>query len=106
MASDTRQKLVDYLEEHAFNPILDADAGDYSGSERDKLADVQRATKAEIERYRGYGSAQDVVENFKDDLSSDEAEEINRELKTLDLPRLCDVQDGFEKLVRELHVDA
>jgi hypothetical protein len=106
MASDTKQKLVDYLEEHAFNPILNADAGDYSGSERDKLADVQRATRSEVERYHGYSSAKDVVDNFKDDLSSDEAEKINRELKTLDLPRLCDIQDGFEKLAQQLHVEA
>jgi len=105
-SSEAKQKLVDYLERHAFDPILHADPDRYSGNDRDKLKDVQRATEAEVERYRHYGSAKDVVDNFKDDLTSDEARKIDRELKALDLPRLSDVRDGFEKLAHDLHVDS
>jgi len=106
MSSDAKQKLVHYLEEHAFNPILHADPDHYSGKDRDKLDDVQRATKSEVDRYRHYGSARDVVDNYKDDLTSDEAKKIDRELKALDLPTLADVRDGFEKLAHDLHIDA
>lgn len=107
MADDSaKQKLVHYLEEHAFNPVLHADPDDYSGDDRKKLKDVQQATRDEVNRYRNYSSARDVVDNFKDDLNSDPAKKVDRELKDLNLPTLHDVQGGFEKLAHDLHVEA
>jgi hypothetical protein len=41
----------------------------------------------EPERFRGYGSAKDVVENFKRDFS-DPAKKVHADLKALNLPTL------------------
>jgi hypothetical protein len=104
--SDTKQKLVAFLDRRAFRPVLRAKEGDYSGKDRDKLADVQRRTKTEIERFKHYGSAQEVVTNFKRDLRSKPAQRVHRDLHQLGLPTPKDVKAEFEKLAKDLGVKA
>jgi hypothetical protein len=102
--SEAKRKLVRFLEEKAFRPILKADASRYPKNKREQLKDVQRRTEGEIERFRNYGSAQDVVTNFRRDLSSDPAKKVHRELDDLGLPTLNDVRAEFEKLAEQLGV--
>ncbi len=104
MASDAKKELVDFLESRAFKPVLDKKPNDYSSdSDRRKLADVQRATRSEIDRYRNdYSSAQQVIQMYKDDLTSEPAKEIDRELDQLGLPTLRDIEPEFRKKVEEL----
>jgi hypothetical protein len=59
---------------------------------------VQRATRSEKERFRGYKSAQEIRDNYLQDLHSETAKRINAELKRLNLPRLPDVKDDFLKI--------
>jgi ribosome recycling factor len=73
-----------------------------SDAERKKLKEVQDATRSEIERFRGYGSAKDVVENFKRDLDSDPAKKVHADLKALTLPTLNEIKDEFEAKASEL----
>jgi hypothetical protein len=103
--SNPKQKLVAFLDRRAFRPVLRAKESDYSEKERDKLADVQHRTRTEIERFKHYGSAQEVVTNFKRDLRSKPAQRVHRDLAQLGLPTPKDVKEEFEKLVRELGVD-
>jgi len=70
MASDAKRQLVEFLIERAFDPVMKARPEGRSDAERKKLKDVQDATRAEIERFQRYGSAKDVVKNFKRDLNS------------------------------------
>jgi hypothetical protein len=49
-------------------------------------------------RFRGYRSAQDVVTNFKRDLTSAPAKTVHRWLAALGLPTLDDVREPFEEL--------
>ena len=100
--SDTKRKLVDFLERKAFQPVLDAKPDDYPEGKRDNLRHVQEATRAERERFRNYDSAQQVVDMFHDDLSSEPAKKIHRELRDLDLPTLNDIRAEFDDLAREL----
>ena len=102
MPDNAREKLVDFLERKAFRPVLDADADSYPQSKRDRLKDVQEATRAEQERFRKYGSAQEVCRMFKDDLSSEPARKIHRELRDLGLPTLNDCKGEFERLAEEV----
>lgn len=78
MASDAQRKLMHFLGEKAFEPVLRAKPDDYPESKRPQLEHVQRATEAEIERFRHYGSAETVVFNFKRDLSSGKAKKVYR----------------------------
>jgi hypothetical protein len=100
MAKDSsKEKLVEFLNRKAFEPILRASPDDYK-SEADKkaLADVQRKTETEVERYARYPSAQKVRQMFKDDLNSAPAQKVDRELHRLGLPRLCDIKSEFDQL--------
>lgn len=106
MISHDKDKLMDFLERHAFGPVLKARPTDFSEGQREKLDHVQRATRSEIERYHGYGSAQDVVTNFHRDLHSEPAKKVHRELASLGLPTLDDVRGGFEKLANDLGLKA
>lgn len=102
MSSDARQKLVSFLERKAFEPVLRADAHRFHGAQREWLEHVQRATRAEIERFRNYGSAQEVVVNFRRDLTSEKAKQVHRELRALGLPTIEDVEQEFMELARSL----
>src|SRR3546814_20903610 len=85
---DVRRKLIDYLDERAFQPILGGRAEDFPESKRGKLEDVQRATKSERERFHGYRSARQVVDMYHDDLNSDAARKVNKELDRSDARRV------------------
>ncbi|HYZ63161.1 MAG TPA: hypothetical protein VE650_11965 [Acetobacteraceae bacterium] len=100
MAQDKKKELVDFLERKAFDPVLHAKNGDKA-----TLEHVQQATRAEIERYRNYGSAEEVVTNFKRDLHSSAAKKVHAELKQLGLPTLNDIRDEFEAKARALGVE-
>ncbi len=102
-----KEQLVDFLEQRAFRPVLNRKPDDYSSdSERRKLAEVQRATRSELDRYRhDYSSASDVIRNFKDDLTSEPAQKIDRELDALGLPTLRDIEGEFRRKVEDLGFD-
>ena len=52
MASDARHRLVGFLEREAFDPVLRASSDARSAVDRRALEHVQRATRAEIERFQ------------------------------------------------------
>jgi ribosome recycling factor len=106
MASDAKRQLVEFLIERAFDPVMKARPEGRSDAERKKLKDVQDATRAEIERFRRYGSAKDVVKNFKRDLNSDPAKKVHADLKALNLPTLNEIKDEFEAKASKLGVEA
>lgn len=105
-ASNAKEKLVDFLDRKAFEPVLKASPDAYeSEGDRRKLEHVQRATRGERERYHEqYDSAEEVRDNFRDDLNSGPAKEVHRELRDLGLPTLNDVSDDFDRLCREVGV--
>lgn len=105
MAQDARQQLIDWLEAKAFEPVLRARAHDRSDADRAKLAHVQDATRAEIERFRSYRSAEEVIVNFKRDLHSTAAKKVHAELRALGLPVINDLRDAFERKASELGVE-
>jgi hypothetical protein len=104
MADHKKDELVRFLEERAFKPVLNAKPKNRSEAEQKKLEHVQKATRAEIERFHNYGSAQEVVTNFKRDLDSEPAKRIHAELRSLGLPTIHDVRDEFERRAGELGV--
>ena len=104
MADRKKDELVHFLEERAFKPVLNANPKGRPGAEQKKLEHVQKATRAEIERFHNYGSAHEVVANFRRDLVSEPAKRIQAELRSLGLPTVHDVRDEFERRAEELGV--
>ena len=105
-SGDSRTELVDFLVRRAFDPVLRATADGRPEAHGAMLERVQDKTRAEIERFRGYGSAEEVVTNFKRDLSSQPAKKVHADLATLKLPTINDLRDEFEGKARALGVDA
>ena len=106
MAKQAKQELVDFVIRRAFDPVLKAKPDGKSDAEKKKLEHVQDATRSEIDRYRGYGSADELVTNFKRDLHSTAAKKIHHELEQLGLPTINDIRDEFEAKARDLGVHA
>ncbi|SRR6266436_8932066 len=104
MADRKKDELVRFLEARAFKPVLDAKPKGRSEADQKKLEHVQKATRAEIERFHKYPSAQEVVTNFRRDLVSKPAQCIHAELRSLGLPTINDVRDEFERRAEELGV--
>jgi hypothetical protein len=106
MTSKSKRELLQLVERKAFDPVMRAKPDGRKEAERKKLERVQKATKAEIERYRRYGSAHELVANFKRDLASPAAKKIHAKLRSLDLPTIEDIRDEFERKASELGVAA
>lgn len=107
MAADqaAREKLVRFLDQEAFDPILRASPDRYSAGDQSKLEYVQSATERTRQRYHDeYASAEEVRDRFRGDLSSSAAQQVQRELEELGLPTLRDLRDEFEHLCRDLGV--
>jgi hypothetical protein len=60
---------------------------------------VQDRTRSEKDRYHHYGSAEEVIRMYQDDLHSENARPVNERLKKLGLPRLVDVKEEFDRKV-------
>lgn len=104
--ADARHQLLAFLEREAFDPVLHASTDGRSEADQRKLAELQDKTRAEVERFRHYRSARELVINFNRDLTSEPAKKVHRELAALGLPTLNDIRDRFEAKVRELKVEA
>jgi hypothetical protein len=63
MVDRKKDELVRFLEERAFKPVLNAQPQGRAEAEQQKLERVQKATRAEIERFHKYRSAQEVATN-------------------------------------------
>ena len=99
---DARRQLVDFLERKAFRPVMRADEADFPEGKRSRLKDLQESTRKEIERFHHHRSAEEVVTNFRRDLTSEPAKKVHRALKDLGLPTLDDVREEFEKLAERV----
>jgi hypothetical protein len=98
----TRDTLVDWLERHAFKPVLRADPQQYPRDKRIKLKGAQDRARTEFERFRSCRSATDVVTRFKRDLRSPLARELHRDLADLGLPTPRTLRHEFDDLVYRL----
>jgi hypothetical protein len=102
---EKRQKLVRFLDDKAFDPILHKSANDYSGKQRQKFEDVKRSTANEKKRFHDkYGTAEEVKRNYLSDLSSRTAKKKQKELDELRLPTLPEFRDEFLELCKKLGV--
>ena len=102
--SNARQELAEFVISKAFNPVMRAKPDGKSEADNRTLEHVKKATEAEIERYRNYGSAQEVAINFRRDLTSSAAKKVHTQLRHLHLPTIEDIKDEFEHKAQELGV--
>ncbi|HLH12265.1 MAG TPA: hypothetical protein VKV77_10365 [Methylovirgula sp.] len=101
-----KQELAEFVIHKAFDPVMHARPDGKSAADQRMLEHVKRATQSEIERYRGYGSAEEVATNFKRDLNSAPAKKVHSELRHLHLPTIEDIREEFDRKAHALGVKA
>jgi hypothetical protein len=103
---NARERLLKFLDERAFDPILRTSPDRYSSdAQKRMLEDVKRRTESEKKRYHeNYTSAEEIRGRFLEDVHSSAAEKVNRELQKLNLPRLPDLRDEFLRLCEQAGV--
>ncbi len=88
---NAREELLNFLDKKAFDPVLKASAERYhSESAKKKLEDAKQSTAGTKKRYHEeYGTAEEVLKRFKDDLSSEVAKKVQNELKGAGSPHVA-----------------
>lgn len=77
-----REKLVGFLDQEAFGPILRAGPDVYAAADKAQREHVQDVPERTHQRYRDEGaSAWGGCHRFGDDLSSSAAEQVQRKLE-------------------------
>jgi hypothetical protein len=102
MATDqmAREKLVQVLDDQAFDSSLRASRDRYAANDKSKLKHVKGTTERTKQRHHHeYTSAEEVQDRLRDDLSSSAAQRWQRKLEQLGLPTLHEVADEFEDLL-------
>lgn len=107
MAEDrTQQKLVQFLDRRAWQPVLRAKQEKYEEADRKRLATLQKKTETQKKRYEGYTDAGELRQQFQDDLHSGPAKKTESDLKQLKLPVQAEIADEFFELADRLGVTA
>ncbi len=101
-----REKLVHFLDQKTFDPILKKSEDDFSSeNKKKKFKDVKKSTEAEQKRFHNeYKTAEEVKKNYLSDLNSSTAKRKNNELEDLGLPRLPHFKKEFLDMCQEMGV--
>lgn len=97
-------RLFEFLDEHAFQPVLSASPERYREAQRRALSTAQERTRQERARFERGASAQEIYRTYHDELADPGAAALHRELRELDLPTLEDVRVDFEQMASDLGV--
>lgn len=101
--SEKRLRLLRFLDERVFRPILDSPPS--LGPDAVFFREAQNRVRNTWIRYpEKYQTATAVRAAFISDLHSPTGQQLAALLKWLKLPRFEDIQDDFLKLCRELEV--
>lgn len=102
----TRQALLDFLDEKVFLPAIDADPARYTDpGDRKLLKRVKKRVLTTRLRYlEEYKTAEEVKNNFFQDLDSTFGHDLATEMLLLKMQRFEDVQKDFVGLCVSLGV--
>ncbi|NLG17572.1 MAG: hypothetical protein GX556_09615 [Fibrobacter sp.] len=98
--------LVDFLDQKAFDPVLEAVAEQYSSEiDRKKLKYVQNEIMLEKEKFHNQNlNPEGIKENYIREMYFETNSKLGKELEDLELPRLVELRGNFLKLYDELNL--
>jgi len=99
---DVRRRLIGFLDEHVFNPVLKAQADKFSADKQPRLLEAQKTMRRERERVQACPSAFEVYRMFEYEVSSEETRKLRGVLRDLGLPTLEDVWLDFVQMAGDL----
>lgn len=98
----SRDKLIDYLDQKVFDPVVQADPTDFAETHRGDLTTLKAALHTAQLRYHNAGTAEKVREMFHNDLKAEEDLGIRAELRRLNLPTMQDIHAEFDRLCHDM----
>ncbi len=101
---DPKEELVRFIDKKAFDVIIETPSDKFKGDDREKFEDIKRKTQNEKEKFHHYKSADEVKKNFLQNVRSEPAHKLDKELKKLGLPTLPELKGEFEQLCDKLQV--
>lgn len=101
---DVAHRLFEFLDQHAFNPVLSASLEGLPEARRTKLRAAQEEMRRERGRFERGASADDIYRTYHAELAAPGAADLHRRLRELDLPTLDDVRIDFEQMAGDLGV--
>ncbi len=101
---DVAHRLLQFLDEHAFGPVLSASPERFPQELQGKLHAAQEETRRERERFERGASATEIYRTYHEELGASGAADLHRRLRELDLPTLDDVRIDFEQMAGDLGV--
>lgn len=101
---DVAHRLIDFLDEHAFGPVLAASPERFPQEKRVALRAAQVETRRERERFGRGASPEEIYRTYHEELAAPAAADLHRRLRELDLPTLEDVRIDFEQMAGDLGV--
>jgi hypothetical protein len=99
---DARDRLLRFLDEHAFDPVLRCSLA--HADRREALEDAQACVERLKRQYHARWSAEAIRAQFLHDVHDDVVEKANRELERLGLPTLPRLTRDFLRLSDDLGV--
>jgi len=101
---DVAHRLIDFLDQHAFAPVLAATPERFSEEKRLTLRAVQNEIRRERERFGQEASAEAIYRMYHAELEAPGASDLHRRLRELDLPSLDDLRVDFEQMAGDLGI--
>ncbi len=101
---NVRQRLLDFLEEHAFGPVMRARPEAYGSRDRALLGEAQDGVREFRERLQRCSTAEELYGTFERSLGSPEIHRLDRVLRDLGLPTLESVRIDLEQNAEALEV--
>jgi hypothetical protein len=103
---EKKRQLTAFLDEKAFDPVLNISSDEFSSEEQKrKFHVVRKSMLSEKRRFHDrYTSAKDIKENYLGGLDSRTSKRMYDELEELGLPSLPKLKDEFIRLCDTLGV--
>ena len=102
--SDVAHRLFDFLDQHAFKPVLSARPESYSEAQREILRSAQADAQRVRARLDAHTSAAELYRSFHEVLASADSRRLHARLHELGLPALDDVRIDFEQMASDLGI--
>ena len=80
MANDARNELLNLIDKKAFDVIINTDSEKFKGKDKETFEGILKKTKNEKKKFhQDYQSADEVKENFLQNVHSEAAKKLNKE---------------------------
>jgi hypothetical protein len=100
-----REELLEFIDKNAFDVILKTKTERFEGKDKENFEGILKKTENEKKKFHNdYKTPEEVKQNFLQNVRSEAAEKVNKDLEKFGLPTLPQLKDEFMELCKKLEV--